>query len=62
MLIDFHSQDEKHSLMDPDKHLSILDNEIPDIEPLLEKTSSLYKDIKELKSKIEAMNLSDAER
>lgn len=62
MLIDFHSQDEKHSLMDPDKQLAILDNEIPDIEPLLEKTSSLYKDIKELKSKIEAMNLSDAER
>ncbi|MCL2335733.1 MAG: DNA repair protein RecN [Endomicrobia bacterium] len=62
LLIDFHSQDEKHSLLDTNTQLSILDNEIPDIAPLLKKCAEIYEEVKELKSKIEAINLSDAER
>jgi DNA repair protein RecN (Recombination protein N) len=62
LLIDFHGQDEKHSLLDLDSQLEILDNEIGDIGPLLKESSALYVRIKILKSKLEALNLSDAER
>jgi len=62
LLIDFHAQDEKHSLLDSQTQLLILDANTPGIGPLLEKSSSLYSKVKELKSKLEAINLSDAER
>lgn len=62
LLIDFHNQDEKHSLLDIDTQLSILDKEIPDIADLLAKTKNLYLRVKDITSKIEAINLSDAQR
>jgi DNA repair protein RecN (Recombination protein N) len=62
LLIDFYGQDEKYSLVNADSQLEILDNEIKDIKPLLVKLSDLYTKIKNLKIKLEAMNLSDAER
>ncbi|MDR0800580.1 MAG: DNA repair protein RecN [Endomicrobium sp.] len=62
LLIDFHGQDEKHSLLDLASQLEILDNEIRDISSLLKESSALYALIKILKSKLEALNLSDAER
>ncbi|GHT42947.1 hypothetical protein AGMMS49921_09540 [Endomicrobiia bacterium] len=37
LLVDFHGQDEKHSLLDLDSQLEILDNETLDIRSLLEK-------------------------
>ncbi|GHT25266.1 hypothetical protein AGMMS49953_09820 [Endomicrobiia bacterium] len=43
LLIDFHGQDEKHSLLDLDAQLEILDNEIEDIRPLLKESAALYK-------------------
>ncbi|MCL2799372.1 MAG: DNA repair protein RecN [Endomicrobia bacterium] len=61
-LIDFHNQDEKHSLLDVNTQLKILDNETEDIAPLLEKSNALYEQLKDIKSKLEDMNLSDAER
>lgn len=62
LLIDFHNQDEKHSLMDTATQLTILDNGTADIVPLLESASAIYGEVKELRSKIKAMNLSDAQR
>ncbi|MDR3256088.1 MAG: DNA repair protein RecN [Endomicrobium sp.] len=62
LLIDFHGQDKKHLLLNLDSQLEILDNEIEDIKPLLKKSSDLYTKVKNLKSKLEAMNLSDAQR
>jgi DNA repair protein RecN (Recombination protein N) len=62
LLIDFHGQNEKHSLLDLDCQLEILDNEVEGLKPLLKKSVDLYAKVKDLESKIEAMNLSDAER
>lgn len=62
LLIDFHGQDEKHSLLDLDSQLEILDNEILDIKPLLATSSVLHTKVRNLQSKIEAMNLSDSDR
>jgi DNA repair protein RecN (Recombination protein N) len=62
LLIDFHGQNEKHSLLDLDCQLEILDNEVEGLKPLLKKSADLYAKVKNLESKIEAMNLSDAER
>jgi DNA repair protein RecN (Recombination protein N) len=62
LLVDFHKQDEKHSLLDLDSQLEILDNEIGDISPLFKESSALYARIKILRSKLEALNLSDIER
>jgi DNA repair protein RecN (Recombination protein N) len=62
LLIGFHGQDEKHSLLDLDSQLEILDNEIGDICPLLKESSALYARIKFLRSKLEVLNLSDVER
>ncbi|MDR1103950.1 MAG: AAA family ATPase, partial [Endomicrobium sp.] len=62
LLIDFHGQNEKHSLLDLDSQLEILDNEVEGLKPLLKKSADLYAKVKDLESKIEAMNLSDAER
>jgi DNA repair protein RecN (Recombination protein N) len=62
LLIDFHGQDEKDSLLDLDSQLEILDNEIGDISPLFKEFSALYARIKILRSKLEALNLSDSER
>ncbi|MCL2507049.1 MAG: DNA repair protein RecN [Endomicrobia bacterium] len=61
-LIDFHNQDAKHSLLDVNTQLKILDNETEDIIPLLEKSNILYEELKDIKSKLEDINLSDAER
>ncbi|MDR2351071.1 MAG: DNA repair protein RecN [Endomicrobium sp.] len=61
-LIDFHGQNEKHSLLDLDFQLEILDNEVEDLKPLLKKSAYLYDKVKNLESKIKAVNLSDAER
>ncbi|MDR3274435.1 MAG: hypothetical protein LBS81_00265 [Endomicrobium sp.] len=46
LLIDFHGQDAKHSLLNLEARLEILDNEIKDIKPLFEKASALHKYIK----------------
>jgi DNA repair protein RecN (Recombination protein N) len=62
LLVDFHGQDEKHSLLDLNSQLEILDNEIVDIMPLLEKLSFLWFQVEGLKARLEAMNLSDADR
>jgi len=62
LLIDFHNQDEKHSLLDTNVQLGILDKEIPDIAPLLEKSGEVYDAVKELRAKIDAANMSDSER
>jgi DNA repair protein RecN (Recombination protein N) len=62
LLINFHGQDEKHSLISLDSQLEILDNEIPDIKILLKQAEFLYAHIKDLQNRIEAMNLSDADR
>jgi DNA repair protein RecN (Recombination protein N) len=62
LLIDFHGQNEKHSLLNLDSQLEILDNEVLDIKPLFKKSAYVYAEVKELESKIEAMNLSDSER
>ncbi|MDR0820503.1 MAG: DNA repair protein RecN [Endomicrobium sp.] len=62
LLIDFYGQDEKHLLLDLDSQLEVLDNEIGDISPLLKESSALYTQIKILRSKLEALNLSDVER
>jgi DNA repair protein RecN (Recombination protein N) len=62
LLIDFHGQNEKHSLLDLDLQLEILDNEVLDIKPLFKKSAYTCAEVKELESKIEAMNISDSER
>jgi DNA repair protein RecN (Recombination protein N) len=62
LLIDFHGQNKKHSLLDLDAQLEILDNEVEDLKPLLKKSANLDTEIKDLESKIESMNLSDLER
>ncbi|AKL97429.1 DNA repair protein RecN [Endomicrobium proavitum] len=62
LLIDFHSQDEKHSLLDSQTQLLILDARTPETAPLLEKSAALYGQVKDLKAKLEAINLSDADR
>ena len=62
LLIDFHNQDEKHSLMDLDTQREILDNETPEIATLLETAAGIYSEVRELKTKLESLNLSDAER
>jgi DNA repair protein RecN (Recombination protein N) len=61
LLIGFHGQNEKHLLLDLDFQLEMLDNEVEDLKPLLKKSADLYGKIKDLESKIEVMNLSDAE-
>jgi DNA repair protein RecN (Recombination protein N) len=62
LLVDFHGQDKKHSLLDLTSQLEILDNDIADIKPLLEKVSFLWTQVKDLKTRLEAMSLSDADR
>jgi len=62
LLIDFHGQSEKHSLLSLDSQLEILDNEIKDIKPLLEKVSVLHTRVRDLKLKLEEMNTSAIER
>ncbi len=62
LLIDFHNQDEKHSLLNPDTQLAILDNEAGDISALTEKSAALYKQIKDIQMKLDAINMSDAEK
>ncbi|MDR1942672.1 MAG: DNA repair protein RecN [Endomicrobium sp.] len=62
LLIDFHGQNEKHSLLDLDSQLEILDNGVEGLKPLLKKSADLYAKVKDLESTIETMNLSDAER
>ncbi|MCA6069786.1 MAG: DNA repair protein RecN [Endomicrobium sp.] len=62
LLIDFHGQDKKHSLLNLDSQLEILDNEILDIKPLLATSAVLHTKVKNLQTKIEAMNLSDSDR
>ncbi|MDR3112829.1 MAG: AAA family ATPase, partial [Endomicrobium sp.] len=62
MLIDFHAQDEKHSLLNPDSQLNILDEEIADISPLIEKTAWLYAKANQIKNAIEAAQMSKEQR
>ena len=61
LLIDFHNQDEKHSLLNTDSQLEILDKASQTGE-LKEKAGEAYEKVKDIKSKIEAFNLSDSER
>ena len=61
-LIDFHNQDEKHTLLDTNLQLAILDNEISDISALLEKSSTAYQKVKETRAKLESIKLSASEK
>ena len=60
-LIDFHDQDEKHSLLNVDSQLEILDK-AAQTEALKEQAAEIYETVQDIKSKIEAISLSDAER
>ncbi|MDR0956938.1 MAG: DNA repair protein RecN [Endomicrobium sp.] len=62
LLVDFHGQNEKYSLLDLDYQLETLDNGISDIKSLLEKSSIYYEEIKVLQSKLEALSLSESDR
>ena len=62
LLIDFHSQNEKYSLLNPDAQLEMLDAEIPDISHFLEKTEKLYSKASQLKTALEAAEMSEAQR
>jgi len=61
-LIDFHNQDEKHTLLDTDLQLAVLDNEIPDISELTDKSAIIYSKVKEIRAKLESIKLSDSEK
>jgi DNA repair protein RecN (Recombination protein N) len=62
LLLDFHGQDEKYSLLNLNSQLEILDSEVEDIKPLLKKLSLLQKQIESLHEKFEEMNLSESDR
>jgi len=62
LLIDFHSQDEKYSLLNPDAQLETLDAEIADISPLLEKAGKLYSKTNQIKAALAAAEMSEAQR
>jgi DNA repair protein RecN len=61
LLVDFHGQNEKHSLLNNDSQLKILDK-TAETADLKEKAEELHEQAKEIKSKLEAISLSDAER
>ncbi|MDR1196423.1 MAG: DNA repair protein RecN [Endomicrobium sp.] len=60
-LVDFHNQDEKHSLLNLDSQLEILDKAAQTSDFKI-KAAQSYEKVKEIKAKIDAINLSDAER
>lgn len=60
-LIDFHRQDEKHSLLNLDSQLEILDR-TAQTGDLKDEAAKLYSKVKDIESKIQAINMSDAER
>ncbi|MDR2191776.1 MAG: DNA repair protein RecN [Endomicrobium sp.] len=62
LLIDFHNQDEKHSLLDAQCQLEILDAETPNISILLEKTAKLYARANQIKADLEAAQMSEVQR
>ncbi|MDR1941005.1 MAG: DNA repair protein RecN [Endomicrobium sp.] len=62
LLINFHDQNEKHSLLSRESQLEILDGEIPDILPLLQEAKELYGHVEEIKAALEAFNMSEAQR
>lgn len=61
-LIGFRGQNEKYSLMSLNSQLEMLDSEVEDLEPMLKESAELYTGIKQLQSKIEAVDLSAEER
>ncbi|MDR1243636.1 MAG: DNA repair protein RecN [Endomicrobium sp.] len=62
LLIDFHDQYERHSLLDLDFQLEVLDSKADQIKLLLSKCSILHSNVKRLKAKLEAMNMSEIDR
>ncbi|MDR0618100.1 MAG: DNA repair protein RecN [Endomicrobium sp.] len=62
LLIDFHDQYERHSLLDLDFQLEVLDSKVDQIKLLLSKCSILQSNVKRLKAKLEAMNMSEIDR
>ncbi|MDR2425980.1 MAG: DNA repair protein RecN [Endomicrobium sp.] len=60
-LVDFHNQDEKRSLLNLESQLEILDKAAQTCD-LKIKSAEIYAKVKEIKSKIEAISLSDTER
>ncbi|MDR3124727.1 MAG: DNA repair protein RecN [Endomicrobium sp.] len=62
LLIDFHDQYERHSLLDLDFQLEVLDTKVDQIKLLLNKCSILQANVKRLKAKLEAMNMSEIDR
>ncbi|MDR3112096.1 MAG: DNA repair protein RecN [Elusimicrobiota bacterium] len=61
-LIDFHAQDKKRSLLDKDWQLEALDGETEESYSLLEKLRKIYDEVRNIKSNISHMNLSEEER
>jgi DNA repair protein RecN (Recombination protein N) len=62
LLIDFHNQDQRHSLLNLDFQLEILDSRIDQIKFLLNKCSILQSKVKRLEANLEAMNMSEIDR
>jgi DNA repair protein RecN (Recombination protein N) len=62
LLIDFHNQHERHSLLHLDFQLEILDSKIDKISFLLDKCAALKSNVKRFEAKLKAMNVSGIER
>ncbi|MDR3244134.1 MAG: DNA repair protein RecN [Elusimicrobiota bacterium] len=62
LLINFHSQDEKHSLNNSETQLMLLDARIDAIKDKLKQTALLYEEISKLKTELDSLNLSQEER
>lgn len=60
-LVDFHGQNEKHSLLSQDSQLEILDKAAKTAE-MKKKAAKIYEKAKEIRAKIGAINLSDEQR
>lgn len=62
LLIDFHNQDERHSLLNLDFQLEILDSSVDQIDFLLNKCSILQSKVRRLEANLETMNMSEVDR
>ncbi|MDR3050081.1 MAG: DNA repair protein RecN [Elusimicrobiota bacterium] len=62
LLINFHSQDEKHALNSGETQLMLLDARIDDLQKTLAQTAQIYEEASKLKSELEALNLSESDR
>jgi DNA repair protein RecN (Recombination protein N) len=62
LLINFHNQYERHSLLHLDFQLENLDSKVNKIDFLLNKCAILKSNVKRLEAKLESMNISEIER